>query len=253
VSPRKRDARDAPETFLGGRVIARQPACGYRASVDTVLLGAAIALAPGERAVELGCGSGAALLIAAARNPEATFRGVERDPELAALAAANARANASASRVEILEADALAPDPAWRESFDHAFFNPPFYDDPDAVRPPRDAARRAAFVNAEGGIDVWIGAALALVRSRGRVTLIHRADRLADVLAALSGAAGEIRVRPVQPRAGAPAHRIIVRARKGVRTPLSILPALVLHKDDGGFTEEAAEILNGARGLALEA
>ncbi len=245
-------ARDAPETFLGGRVVARQPASGYRASVDTVLLGASITMAPEERAIELGCGSGAALLIAAARNPQSSFLGVERDAALAALAAANARANACSDRVEVVAGDALALDRR-RGSFDHAFFNPPFFDDAGAVRPPRDAARRAAFVNNAGGVGAWVAAALALVRSRGRMTLVHRAERLADVLGALAGAAGEIRVRPIHPKPQAPARRIVVRARKGVRSPLVIAPPLVLHKDDGAWTDEAAEILNGARGLALEA
>ncbi len=121
------------------------------------------------------------------------------------------------------------------------------------MRPPRDAARRAAFVNNAGGVGAWVAAALALVRSRGRMTLVHRAERLADVLGALAGAAGEIRVRPIHPKPQAPARRIVVRARKGVRSPLVIAPPLVLHKDDGAWTDEAAEILNGARGLALEA
>ena len=66
------DAPQRPEErFLAGRVIARQPATGYRAALDTVLLGAAVGLRPGEAGLELGCGSGAALLIAAERSPGA--------------------------------------------------------------------------------------------------------------------------------------------------------------------------------------
>jgi tRNA1(Val) A37 N6-methylase TrmN6 len=243
----------APETFLGGRVLARQPADGYRASIDSVLLGAAVLAKDGERAIELGCGSGAALLIAAERNPGATFLGVERDPALAALAEANARENPSAPRVAIVAGDALAPDPDRRDAFDHAFLNPPYHDDVNALRPPRDPARRAAFLNEEHGLADWIAAALAVVRSRGRVTLIHRADRLADALAAFEGKAGELRVRPIRPKAGAPAHRIVVRARKGVRSPLAICPDLVLHDAGGGWTAEAAAILEGSQGFALEA
>jgi tRNA1(Val) A37 N6-methylase TrmN6 len=244
---------DAPETFLAGRVIARQPEKGYRAAADTVLLGAAVAVGAGERAVELGCGSGAALLVAAWRNPGANFVGIERDADLVALARENALANPSAPRVEILAGDALATPPEEREQFDHAFFNPPYHDDARAVRPPRDAARRDAFLTEEGGVAAWIGAALKRVRSRGRVTLIHRADRLADVLAVLSPATGEIRVRPIQPKAQASAHRIIVWARKGARSPLALLPPLVLHNDDGTFTNEAAAIFDGVSPLALSA
>lgn len=241
-----------PETFLRGRVIARQPSDGYRASLDTVLLGAAILARPGERLVELGCGSGAALLVAAERNPEAVFLGIERDPGLAALAAENARANPSAPRVEVAAGDALGVAPERRERFDQAFLNPPYFDDDASVRPPPDPARRAAFLTEEGGLEAWIAAALAYVPTRGRVTAIHRADRLADLLAAFGAKAGEIRVRPVHPRAGEPARRILVRARKGALTPLALLAPLVLHETDGRWTAEAQAILDGDRGAGLE-
>jgi tRNA1(Val) A37 N6-methylase TrmN6 len=243
-------ARDAPETFLGGRVIARQPAVGYRAAIDTVLLGASIFAGKGEKVIELGCGSGAGLLIAAHRNVEASFVGVERDEALAALAAENAQANPSASRVRIVAGDALVIPPDQREQFDQAFLNPPYQDDPDAGRPPADPARRAAFVN-EQGVEVWVKAALSLVPTRGRVTLIHRADRLADILTAFGDAAGEIRLRPIHTKADAPARRILVRARKGSRTPLALLPPLVLHDEGGGWSAGASAILEGRAGLAL--
>lgn len=239
------------ETFLAGRVVARQPEHGYRASLDTVLLGAAVAAAEGERVVELGCGSGAALLIAAERNPDASFLGIERDPALAALAAENARANPTSSRVEIAAGDALAVAPERREKFDQAFLNPPYFDDEDSVRPPPDPARRAAFLTEEGGVDAWIAAALAHVPTRGRVTVIHRADRLADLLAAFGSKAGEIRVLPIHPRAGEAAKRVLVRARKGAKTPLAILPGFVLHEADGSWTEEVLAVLEGARGISF--
>lgn len=245
-------SKSAPdsEKFLSGRVIARQPVSGYRASLDTVLLGASIAAGKGERVIELGCGSGAALLIAAERNPDAVFLGVERDDDLAALAAENALANRTAPQIRIVAGDALNVPADRREQFDQAFFNPPYEDDPDAIRPPADPARRAAFVN-EQGIKAWIDAAVSLVPTRGRVTLIHRADRLAEILAALGETCGEIRVRPIQPKADTPAKRILVRGRKGSRTPLALLPALILHEEGGGWTPATASILEGRAGLAL--
>ena len=240
------DAPQRPEErFLAGRVIARQPATGYRAALDTVLLGAAVGLRPGEAGLELGCGSGAALLIAAERSPGAAFTGLERAPDLAALAAANAAANSSADRVRILEGDVFAPPPDWRGRFDHVFFNPPYFDDAGAVRPPKDPGRRAAFVNDVGDAGDWLRAALGLTRSRGHVTVIHRADRLGALLAALENAAGEVRVRAVHPRSDAPARRVVVRARKGVRSPLSVLPPLILHGPDGALNPAAAAILSG--------
>ncbi|MCG8443751.1 MAG: methyltransferase [Caulobacterales bacterium] len=247
------DAGAPAERFLSGRVIARQPARGYRASVDSVLLGCAIMLAPGARALELGCGAGAALLIAAWRNPGGRFVGVECEAEAAALAEANVLANDLADRVAITRGDALAPGPERREAFDHVFANPPYLDDPAAMRPPRDPARRRAFVTGPGGLEAWVTAALAATPSRGRITVIHRADRLDDLLTALRGRVGEVRVRPVQPRAEAPAKRVLVTARKGVRGPMALLAPLVLHGADGTLTAAAAASVERGEELSLRA
>ena len=88
------------------------------------------------------------------------------------------------------------------------------------------------------------------MRAGGVVTLVHRADRLGDILAALAPRAGSVRIRPVQPFADAPAKRVLVQARRGGRAPLTLLPPLVLHLRDGGaWTPQAEAILRDAHPL----
>lgn len=239
----------AAETFLGGRVTARQPESGYRAAMDTVLLGAAVTVRPGERALELGCGSAAALLIAAERNGEAEFAGLERAPDALSLARENVASNGCHDRITVTEGDVATLPTALCDAFDHVFFNPPFFEDETALRPPKDPARRAAFLTGDAGLPVWIAAALRSLRGRGRLTLIHRAERLGDILAAIEGRAGGAQVLPVHPRADAPARRVLVRARKGVRSPLTLLPPFVLHREDGVWTPEALAVQEGRAGL----
>ena len=80
----------------------------------------------------------------------------------------------------------------------------------------------------------------------GTITVIHRADRLADLLALLGEKAGSFQVRPVHPFADEPAKRVLVRAVKTGKAPLQLLPALVLHEREGGkHTDEAEAILRG--------
>ena len=66
------------------RVQLVQPARGYRAGLDAALLAAAVELAPGDRALEVGCGAGAALFQLAARAPAARLAGIERDEAMLA-------------------------------------------------------------------------------------------------------------------------------------------------------------------------
>ena len=239
------------DRLLGGRVQVRQPAKGYRAGLDAALLAAALDVSAGERALEAGCGVGGALLQAAARFEQARFVGVERDTAAAALARANVEGNGVEGRVSILEGDVSQP-PAFlfAEPFDHAFANPPFFDDPSALRGPAPE-RRGAWL-ADDGVGAWTAFLLGAVKPGGRVTLIHRADRLGDLLRLLSEGAGSLQVRGVHPTAEAPAKRVLVRAVKGGKAPLRLLAPLVLHTAEGGWTEAADAILRGEAALPFD-
>ena len=103
---------------------------------------------------------------------------------------------------------------------------------------------------ADGGLAAWTGFLLKAVREGGSLTLIHRADRLADLLALLAPKAGSFQIRPVQPHAHAPAKRVILRAIKTGKAPLALLPPLILHPREGAkHTDEAEAILRGEAGL----
>lgn len=237
------------DRLLDGRVRLRQPARGYRAGMDAAMLAAACDAGPGERVLEAGCGPGAALLAAAARRPQAVFVGLERDAGAGALARENVALNGFADRVEIIAGDVQAGFRALGlPVFDSVLANPPFFDDPDELRGP--AAEKAGAWMADGGLAAWAGFLLKAVREGGTITVIHRADRLGDLLALLGEKAGSFRVRPVHPFADAPAKRVLVRAVKTGKAPLVLLPPLVLHDRDGGkHSAQAEAILRGEAGL----
>ena len=237
------------DRVLDGRVTLRQPVRGYRAGLDAALLAAACDAGPGDRVIEAGCGAGAALLAAAARRPQARFVGIERDPKALALARQNIAANHMEDRVE-----ALAGDVGKRFSglglpaFDAAFANPPYFDDPGALRGPAEERREAWM--ADDGLEAWIVFLSKAVREGGTITLIHRADRMADILALLAPKAGSFQVRPVLPFVDQPAKRVLVRAVKTGKAPLLILPPLILHDREGGkHTPQAEAILRGEAAL----
>jgi tRNA1(Val) A37 N6-methylase TrmN6 len=237
------------DAVLDGRVRLRQPRDGYRAGVDAALLAAACDAAPGERVIEAGCGAGGAMLAAAIRRPGAWFTGVERDSAAVALARENAALNGLGERVEVIEGDvnrgfrALGVEP-----FDHALCNPPFFDDPGELRAPHPAKTGAWM--ADAGLGAWTGFLLKAVREGGTITIIHRADRLADLLSLLGEKAGSFRVRPVHPFADAPAKRVLVRAVNTGKAPLVLLPPLVLHDREGGkHTARVEAILRGRAAL----
>lgn len=238
------------DRFLGGRLTLRQPKPGYRAGADAALLAAAVPAAAGQRVIEAGCGAGAALLSAALRCPEAAFTGLERDEAALALAHANIAANGLSDRVDAHRGDVAAGFKALGlERFDAAFSNPPFFDDPGRLRAPHPA-RTGAWI-ADDGLGAWTGFLLAATRDGGTITVIHRTERLADILALLGEKAGSFRIRPIQPFADAPAKRVLVQARRGGKAPLALAPALVLHERgaEAKHTAEVEAILRGDAAL----
>ncbi len=243
----------APEVvenaLLGGRVRLRQPARGYRAGMDAALLAAAVAPRPGERLFEAGCGAGAVLMQIAARHDALSLTGLERDSSSAALARENAGLNGFGDRITVIEGDVAAGCRSLGlPPFDWAVSNPPFFDDPGALRAPAPGKQGAWM--ADDGLAAWTGLLLKAVREGGRIVIIHRADRLADLLALLGDKAGSFAIRPIQPFAEEPAKRVLVRAIKTGKAPLRLLPPLVLHDRSGAkHTPESEALLRGEAAL----
>ena len=235
--------------LLDGKIRLCQPAEGYRAAIDPVFLAASIAAGPGERILELGCGVGTAALCLARRVPAARIVGMDAEPELIALARLNASANNLEDSLTFHEGDVLAPcETVITGGFDQVFANPPFLR-AERATVPEARLSRVSDVEGVAGLQDWLAAMLRLVRPKGRLTVIHRPDRLGEILAGLQGRAGDVRVLPMWPRQGSAAKRIIVAARRGVKTPMRLQPGLVLHEGDR-YTAEAERVLRSGHGIA---
>jgi tRNA1(Val) A37 N6-methylase TrmN6 len=244
------------DAVLGGRLRLLQPRRGHRVGHDAILLAAAVAGAPGQHAIELGAGVGAAGLALACRVPGLRVTLTDIGPQLVALAGDNALRNGLADRVRaaVLDAadqrSALAMAGLTANSAQHVLMNPPF-NDPGASQISPDPERALAHAATEDTLTAWLATARSLLANDGVVTLIWRADGLADVLAALAGFGGTA-VKPVHARADAAALRILVRATRGSRAPLRLLPGLSLNNPEGRPTAAAEAILRHAAPLPLE-
>jgi len=253
AGPRPETTDDA---VLGGRLRLTQKKRGHRVGHDAILLGAAVGARPGDRVVDFGSGVGAAGLAVAVRCLGVEVTLLDIDPELSEMAVANIARNGLAQRVRAVTLDAAAPAEDFAAhglasgSADHVLMNPPF-NNPARQNVSPDPGRRAAHVADENTLRGWIDSAERLLHSAGTLTLIWRADGLADVLAALGARFGDVAVLPVHGRAGQAAIRVLVRARKGSHAPLALLPGLMLNDEAGRPTASAEAVLRGAEALPL--
>jgi len=246
--------------FLGGALHLLQPRKGARAGTDAVMLAASVAQSADTpaRVLEAGCGVGAVALCLAWRLPRLLVTGVEIDPAASDLARRNAARNGLSDRVEILEGDVTSPFAALeakgvrREGYDHVLANPPYLN-ADSARSPGDVGKRRAHVMTRGGLDAWVRFLATCAAPRGRLWMIHRADALPCILAALQGRFGGVHLFPLFPRAGAPATRIIVAATKGRQAGLTLQQGLALHQPGGGYTPSAEAALRHGAAISIEA
>ena len=243
-------AETTEDAVLGGRLILRQPQRGHRVGHDAILLAAATHARAGEHAVELGAGVGAAGLALAQRVAGLNVTLIEIDAALVALAAENAQRNGLTDRVRTAVLDVAAPDGEFskagleRGTVARVLMNPPF-NDPARQNVSPDPQRRLAHVASVDTLTQWMRRAAILLAPAGTLTLIWRADGLADALAAARADFGGVAMLPIYPRPNAAAIRILVRAIKGTRAPLTLLPGLTLNDADGRPTSEAEAILRG--------
>jgi tRNA1(Val) A37 N6-methylase TrmN6 len=247
-------AATSDDAVLGGRLTLRQPLRGHRIGHDGILLAAATSALAGEHAVDLGSGVGGAGLALASRVAGLAVTLVEIDPALTKIALGNAEHNGLSDRVRAvcLDVEASAADFAAAglapESAACVLMNPPF----NVVQQPSpERSRRVAHAASPETLRQWLSAAARLLRPDGAVTLIWRADGLADVLAVLAADFGAIAVLPVHPKPGAPAIRVLARGIKASRAPLTLLPGFLLADADGKPSVQAEAVLRGGAQLNM--
>jgi tRNA1(Val) A37 N6-methylase TrmN6 len=252
---RRFQADDVTEdAVLGGRLRLRQPQRGHRVGHDAILLAAACPARPGDRVVDLGAGVGAAGLALAARVSDVKVTMVEIDPRLVERAEENAQLNQLAGRVRAVALDVAAPARMFAavglaaDSIQRVMMNPPF-NDPQRQRSSPDAARALAHAAPRSLLVSWVKTAARLLRARGTLTLIWRADGLGDVLSALATGFGSVAVVPVHPTSHKPAIRVLVTAVKAGRSPLELRPPIVLADASGRPTDAAEAVLRHAAAL----
>jgi tRNA1(Val) A37 N6-methylase TrmN6 len=242
------------DAFLGGKLLLRQLKSGHRAGHDAMLLAAATSARSSDRVVDLGAGVGAAGLALAKRVAGIELVLVEIDAALAELARGNAVANRVAAEVVVLDvmsapaefaAAGLPPD-----SIDVVLMNPPF-NDSARHRVSPDKARAIAHVATDATLEGWIHAARRILKSGGVLTMIWRADGLAELLAALDRGFGSLAILPVHGDVASSAIRVLVRAIKGGKAPLQMHAALVLNSEAAMPNRQVQDVLAGKGVLPL--
>lgn len=246
------EERVTEDTIMGGRVTLLQPKDGFRAAVDPVFLAACVPARAKDQVMDCGTGTGAAAFSLAVRAKDISVTGIDVQPELIALAARAAVRNDLEDRMDFQVIDIAEPPPSVQTRlFDHVMSNPPFLPAGHG-QPPKEQARLLASVESTADLATWLGFMSDRLRDGGTLSMIHRAERIPEIVSILGdgfGALKRLKLQPVDD--GRPVKRAILQATKGAANGGISERTLVVHDASGGFTAEADAVLRDAMPLAM--
>jgi tRNA1(Val) A37 N6-methylase TrmN6 len=236
------------DAILNRRLTVEQPKKGFRVAVDTLLLAAAVQARTGEKALDLGCGVGGAMLALGVRVPGLVVNGLEIQPEIAEICRNNVKRNHYEDRMEVTTGDVTFLPGPLLFCYDHVMMNPPYHE-AEKHDPSPDENKRIANTAPGGDLEIWITSAARCLKMSGLLVMIHKADRQDEILNAMQPYFGETEIMPLLPKKGEEPKRIVLRSRKGEGAkPIPCRP-MILHRAEGGYTDEVDAILRHGRPL----
>lgn len=240
--------------FFGQQIRLAQSDTGHRAGTDAILLASLVEASEAGLVVDAGAASGAAGLCVARRFPFAHVKLIEIDQGQIALARQNIAMNEFSDRVEAIHGDLLGSfeerkkQGLAQEEADCVITNPPYLD-AAAHRASPDQDKSRAHMMPQQGLTFWLKSCMTMLKPKGRLHMIHRADQLSEILSALPKNLGAIRIIPIHPREDQPATRLLLSATKNSRARLSIAPGFTIHQMDDQFTAKAKALHEGQYGF----
>lgn len=233
---------------LNKRLKLRHSAAGFKTSIDSVLLAAACPAKAGDHVLDMGCGVGGAGLCVLTRIDGVQLTGVEIQKDHAELARYNAKTNDKGEACEFICSDIR--DYNNENTFHHVICNPPYLEAGAHLRSPSiEKATAMGHDDKDVSVKDWIDVAYNAMKSNGSLSMIHRADKTDKIITALGKRFGAVEIIPLWPRQGEDAKRVIIRAIKHRKSPARLHAGLILHDENGEYTEAAEKILRGARAL----
>ncbi len=228
-----------------------QPIDGYRASTDAVFLSSTLDknnVKKGDKILDVGAGTGAISLCLASRlkEKEVEILGVDIQEELVDLSNFSAKSNGFDGFLRYQNIDIREKNALKGGNFDFVITNPP-YSDHDMPSP--NKSKKLAHNHQDFDLTSWMSFCLRMLKPKGYILLINRAEAINEILLSMQNKAGNIQIIPLYSKENQVAKRVVVIAQKGAKGITKILPPFYIHNIDGSYTLKAENILRKGIGF----
>ena len=216
---------------------------GFCFGMDAVLLSGFASVKPGERALDLGTGTGIIPLLLSAKTKGEHFTGLEIQTEIMKMAQRSVALNGLEKKIDIIQGDIKEASRIFgAASFDVVTSNPPYMNDAHGLKNPGDVkaiSRHEVLCTLE---DVVREGTKAL-KPGGRFYMVHRPHRLAEIITVMRPYKLEPkRMKFVHPFADKDANMVLIEAVRGGGAWLKLEPPVIVYKEPGVYTDEIYEI-----------
>ena len=214
---------------------------GYKFSTDSVLLANFAKAKPSDICVDLCTGSGVVAILFSWKNKIKKSYAIEIQPQVADRAKRSVEFNNL--NIEVLNIDLKeATTVLGFEMADVITINPPYNKIGETSN--QDEIAISTHEISTNIKDIALVSS-KLLKFGGKLFMVHRADRLVEVVTELTKNNLEPKtIRVVYPKATKEPNLILIEAKKGAKSGVKILKPLILNEEDGSETDELKQIYN---------
>lgn len=225
----------------GYRIIQNEQAFCF--GMDAVLLSGFAKVKPGERALDLGTGTGIIPILLEAKTEGKHFTGLEIQEAMADMAARSVALNQLEEKIDIVIGDIKEAGRIFGgASFDVVTTNPPYMNDSHGLKNP-DLAKSIARHEVLCSLEDVVREAACVLRPGGRLYMVHRPHRLIEIITELTKYKLEPkRMKLVHPFVDKEANMVLIEAVRGGRSMIKVEKPLIVYKEQGVYTDEIYDI-----------
>ena len=211
--------------------------------MDAVLLSEFATVNEGEKALDLGTGTGILPILLEAKNAGEHYTGLEIQPESVEMARRSVLYNDLQDRIDIIEGDIKEASKIFgKASMEVVTSNPPYMTNHHGLKNPNDAkaiARHELLCS----LDDVVRESAAVLKPKGRCYFVHRPSRLVEIFEAMRKYRIEPkRMRLVYPYVNKEPNMVLIEGVRGGRPQLTVESPLIVYDAPGKYTEEILEI-----------